>query len=363
MGLLKPLEQDIKYLKAGFLGFEKSGKTTTATLLAIGLCKRISAQTIAYFDTENGAPFMKPKIEKAGLEAFVYKGRTFADLLAFVRECEKEQIGVVIIDSVSAVWKELCTAYKNRLRRKNGFYIQDWQAIKQEWGQFSDLYVNSPLNIILCGRAAYEYDTVVNDDTGRSEMTKSGTKMRVESELGYEPSLLIEMERTQQPGGGKLTRNAIVKGDRTDLLDGKEFVNPTYENFKPHVEFILRSTGFSSVDTTRNSEDMFEDVGRSSSERKRLHAILLEKLQEALVLGDLDGRSNEAQKKRTELLLEVFGTSSKTAIESLSVEKLREGVDRVRERLSLPPGAPGSAQEDKEPVTAGATSTTDLFSE
>jgi len=74
--------------------------------------------------------------------------------------------------------------------------IRDWNPIKAESRQFTDLYLCSKLHIVLCGRAAFIYDEWINEK-GDKEIIKTGTKMRVESDFGYEPSFLFEMERIQ----------------------------------------------------------------------------------------------------------------------------------------------------------------------
>ena len=57
---------------------------------------------------------------------------------------------------------------------------------------------------------------------------------------------------------------------------------------------------------------------------------MLEELQQELILMGLSGSSAEAQKKRTELLIDVFGTSSKTAIENLYLDKLQAGLAKIK---------------------------------
>lgn len=61
------------------------------------------------------------------------------------------------------------------------------------------------------------------------ELITSGTKMATEKEMGYEPSLLIEMVKHRE--NGRIINRALVEKDRTDRLNGKKFDLPNFETF------------------------------------------------------------------------------------------------------------------------------------
>ena len=173
--LLKKAVNQTAYLKAGFMGFAGSGKTFTASQLAIGLAKDIGDnKPVAFFDTETGSDYLIKEFENAGVELLVVKTRSFRDLLGFLKEAESA-CSVAIIDSITHVWQELMEAYAKRNNRRNGLLFQDWGKLKTEWRQFTDLYLNSSLHVIMCGRAGYEYD-YSQDETGKKELLKTGTK-------------------------------------------------------------------------------------------------------------------------------------------------------------------------------------------
>lgn len=340
--LLKPAVNQTAYLKAGILGFAGSGKTYTAAELAIGLSKDIGDdKPVAFFDTETGSDFLIPKFKQAGVELLVAKTRAFKDLLDFMREAEAS-CSVAVIDSISHVWKDLLESYVRKLNRKSGLYFQDWGPIKAEWGQFTDLFINSRLHVVMCGRAGYEYDYEENAETGRKDLVKTGTKMKAETEMGYEPSLLLEMIRLKKAevsgdihDKGWINRCVVLK-DRTDTMNGKEIDYPKYKDFSPVIHFLNVGGEHIGVDTSRNSESLFDGPERSVVQRARMVEIALEEMQQELILMGLDGTSTEAKKKRTELLMELFGTSSKTAIESQSLEKLQAAVNELRARRLQP---------------------------
>jgi len=169
MKLLQALGSGQGYLKAGFLGFPKSGKTYTALLLAMGAKKEMGAEgPIAMLDTEGGSEYVHSMVkEGTGHDLLGVRSRSFDDLLAVGQECVKEGVGVLVVDSVSHVWRELCDAFltnvnkqraKRNLRPRHNLEFQDWNPLKAQWGKWTDFYLNAPLHIIICGRAGFEYD-------------------------------------------------------------------------------------------------------------------------------------------------------------------------------------------------------------
>lgn len=104
---------------------------------------------------------------------------------------------MLIIDSISHFWKEVQDSYK-KSKHRNRLHFHDWGQIKDQWGRFTDCYINSQVHIIMCGRAGYEY-AYFEDEDGKKQLEKTGTKMKAESEMGYEPSLLMEMVRENPP--------------------------------------------------------------------------------------------------------------------------------------------------------------------
>jgi len=320
------------YAKIGIFGFAGSGKTRTSFEIALGLAAKSKKKAIAFFDTEKGSDFMIPLANKAGVELFTHKGKSFKDMLQFLKEVQAEGIEVVIIDSISHVWRDLCDSYLKTKGRKY-FTMMDWGILKGQWKDYTDAYINTPIHILMLGRAGNEYETNTNDDTGKQEMVKSGTKMKVEGETGFEPDLLIEMERIEQPTG-IINRAWIVK-DRTDTLNGKSIDNPKFASFKSFFDFLNIGGEHAGIPTQSDTTQIFDRPDWSYEDRKKRKEIAIEGIQEALTLGDMEGRSADATKKRTELLIKHFGGSGKTFIENLKMEDLESGLLALRTDLGL----------------------------
>ena len=375
MALLKEAVNQSAYVKAGFLGFGGSGKTLTAALLALGLAKLHGKhKAVAMLDTETGSDFLIPIFKREGIKLFVVKSRAFADLLTVFKEAHG-QVDALVIDSVTHVWKEVCTAYEKRMKRTKGLSLKDWGPIKEEWQQFTDQYVNASLHAIVCGRAGFDWD-YETDDAGRKELVKTGVKMKTEGEFGFEPSLLFEMQRvpvadelTKDPATHGWLNRAIVLKDRAQVLHGAmhEFGGPgpvkwepVLEFVKPHLDALNLGGEHIGVDTTRNSQELFESPD-SASERKRQVQITLELIPDALIARGLGGTSAKAKEVQVRLFKEAFGTSSWTAIENMRLEELQKGYAKIVELADLEldlqreggePEKPGRAK--KEPAGASA---------
>lgn len=353
MSLLRPADKAPGYLKVGMLGLAGSGKTYTAVQLAIGTRKHFKLHgPIAFFDTEKGSDYASSTVEEAtGQPLLVVKSRSLDDLKATVRECVASGVSVLIVDSVTHVWREVCDSFLaklNEVRRANRRPVSDklefqhWSAIKAPdmWGGWTDLLLNSPLHIIVCGRLGYEYEYEENA-AGKKELVKTGVKMKAEGEFGYEPSLVVEMSAEQVMKNGEVERivhTALVLKDRTMdpalNIAGKECENPTFEFFAPHVRG-LNPSAHVPIDTSRTTEVRIDEEGSGEWAReKRGREIACEEIAAALAMADMAGTSADATKRRTALLVEVFGTASKTAMENTKADVLREGLAKLRVRLS-----------------------------
>jgi hypothetical protein len=185
------------------------------------------------------------------------------------------------------------------------------------WRGFSDVYVNSELHCILCGRLGFEYEQY-QDDNGKRQIEKSGVKMRAEKDLGYEPNMLVWMERDMDLHTKVVSRVATVLKDRSQRLDGRQFPNPTFDTFLPHVDFLALGGRHEAVDTTRNSEDAIpaDDTPHLSDMKSIRRKIVLDEI-EALLVEHYPTMTAEAKKAKADLIKRHFSTTSWTEISTL----------------------------------------------
>lgn len=346
MGLLQTMGNGQGYLKAGFLGFPKSGKTYTATLLAIGTRALFSLDgPIAFFDTEGGSEYIADRIKAlTGKDLIGVRSRSFSDLLAVGREAEKEGVSVLIADSMTHVWRELCDAHLktiNEGRKKKGLgpryrlEFQDWGIIKGKWAEWTDFYLNSKLHIVIAGRAGFEYDYEENEETNKRELVKTGVKMKTEGEFGFEPSLLVEMERSQKLGEKtEIVHRATIIGDRFGVIDGAQRDNPTFDFFKPHIA-KLTPGAHAPIDTEIKTDLGVDQDGDAQWQReKRERTILCEEIQGEL-LRHWPGQTKEEKTAKLEAIEKAFGTRSWTKVESkISIMDLRNGLKALKGTLN-----------------------------
>lgn len=342
MGLFIPAKKSQACLKCGILGFAGAGKTFTATLIAVGIAKRANIKTVYFIDTETGSDWVQPIIEKEGLSLMTVRTRAFADLVPAVKEAEAAN-AILIIDSISHFWTELTESYAKQKNRTRGLEFQDWAWLKKEWRKFTDVFLNSRVHILLCGRAGYEYDYFTTDG-GKKELEKTGIKMKAETEMGYEPSLLVLMERSQildKKGHPKTVRTATVLKDRADKLDGMVFSNPTFANFKPHFDFLEIGGEQKGIDTSRTSESMIEPPDRDFQHRAQQKTIWLDEI-ETLLTEFYPSRTKEDTTAKIAALKEQFGTGSWERIKTLEPDVLKKGFEAMAARLD--------AEREQDPV-------------
>jgi hypothetical protein len=364
--LLQEARPQTAYLKAAFFGIAGSGKSFTASVVAIGLSTLLkSDKPIAWADTETGSDFVKPRLfDPAGKKLIVAKTKSFSDLLKIMDEAEAG-CDVLIVDSISHFHDELMAAYlaTNQLKRMR---LKDWQPIKAAWREFTERFVQSKLHVILCGRSSDVWEETEDPDDGAKELKKVGTKLRAEREISYEPSLLVEMEAVQLSAkiGSPTVRRAFIRKDRFDLIDGKSFDNPTLDSFMPHIAMLNIGGEHKAIEAGRNSQDMFtrNDIGERKSIQKE---ILLEKIQNEIKKLH-PGQTKEDTRAKIDLLQELFETNSWTEISTFfSNEKLAEGLNNLQlkalraeddmakaEAVKAEPAAP--APTNGKPKTKGA---------
>jgi hypothetical protein len=307
------------YLKAGIMGFAGDGKTYTAAEIAIGLVELMRQRKlpagdkpVMFLDTETGSDWVKPRFDAAHIQLFTAKTRTFVHLLAAVKEAE-ESGSVLLIDSISHFWRNLMEEYAERKNRRRGLEFQDWAWLKAEWGKFTDAFVNSKCHIIMCGRAGYEYDFFENEN-GKKELEKTGVKMKAETETGYEPSILILMEKHQElldsKGEKRVWRTATILKDRSTKIDGQTFTNPTFKDFMPHIEFLNLGGEHLGVDLSRDNAELFTDEGTPKwAAEKRAKEIALDEIVE-LLNKHHGGAAQAAKDARADLAEKAFGSRS-----------------------------------------------------
>lgn len=346
MSIFKKAESTQAFVKAGIMGFAGSGKTFTTMQVVFGLKERMDSKApICFFDTESGSDFFKSACADRGIDLLQVKSRAYVDAVTAYGDALKEGADVLIFDSVTHIWRELCDAYGKQKNRQR-LQFQDWQFLKgpDGWQKFTDLFLNAPIHTFISGRAGYEYE-YQKDDDGKKELVKTGTKMKVETEFGYEPSLLIEMEReklsdAKNPNAKGWLHKAIILKDRTNTINGEVFEftaaqvhgNPrcVFEAVEPHFAKLNIGGAQLGIDVSRSSAELFMPDGEPKAEwARKQKQILIEEVY-GLIEAEWPGMDAAAKKRRNDVFSEIAAfagcktTKSKTAFEAMGLSAIQK---------------------------------------
>lgn len=334
-GFFTDMDNDKPFLKLGVEGFAGTGKTFLLAQIAIGLHRRIgSTKPVVFFDTERAAKFLRHIFDEAGIKVLHKQSRSLKDLQETMRLLREQQIAdILMVDSLTHVWENFLEAYKQKTKYQR-LEFQDWGIIKPTWkAEFSDHLVNDPYHFLFAGRAGYEYEQETND-RGKKEIVKSGVKMKVEGETAYEPDILVLMERFEEVLGDtkSVWREATVIKDRSTLVDGKTFKNPTYEDFSPAVDRCLKEGVKRATPTEQSAAGMFH-TEEDKAQYKRRKEIALEEI-EGLLTATWPGQTAEAKKLKVDAIFAVFGTRSWAAVGQRKAEDLEEGKAKMEKHIA-----------------------------
>ena len=208
---LRQSERKQVKLRLGLSGASGFGKTKSALLLAYGMTNDWSK--IAVIDTENSSASLYSDLGNYNvldLQA-PYSPERYIQAIEL---CEKSNISVVIIDSVSHEWNG--TGGCLDIHEKLGGRFQDWGQVTPRHQAFINKILQSPCHIITTTRRKIDYSLDVGSN-GKTQVVKHGTKEITREGFEYELTVNFEL----------INENHLVKAskDRTSLFSNKpEFV-------------------------------------------------------------------------------------------------------------------------------------------
>jgi hypothetical protein len=134
----------------------------------------------------------------------------------------------------------------------------------------------------------------------------------------------------------KQVRKAYILKERFNVIDGKEFVNPTFKHFLPHIELLNLGGTQLGVDTSRTSDGIIPDQN-SNRDWKHIESqreIYLEKIQALMTEHGISARSQEGKEKVITLLKKHFHTSAWREVETYKLDQLKAGFDTLHFELN-----------------------------
>lgn len=335
-GFFQPLENTKPFMKIALEGFAASGKTYTMAKLAILLWKLIkSTKPIVYVDSEKAGKFLLPLFNEAGIKVLHRETKSFADLMQAMALCRDRQVSeILLVDSLTHFYENYLQSYLQKVKRTK-LQFEDWGIIKPTWKrEFSEPLVADAYHMMFTGRAGYEYDNEKNAETGKREIFKSGVKMKVEGETAYEPDMLILMERYEKVLGDdkQVWREATIIKDRSGLIDGKTFRNPTGEEFLPALNACLANP-VSRPKTIEADTGLIFATEEDKRDWLKKRDVLVEEI-EALLVETWPGQTADEKQAKILALKAGFQTASWTWIKSQRPEALADGKSRIEEHIA-----------------------------
>lgn len=279
-------------LKIGMYGPPGSGKTFTALLVAEYLASR-TKKRVAFVDTERGTDFYSQAVKerKVHPEAFDFDAiytRSITEVLKEVRDLDPKQYAVVVLDSMTHLWEAAIAAYSGQQTTAGTIPFHAWGRIKKPYKELMAHLLSTPIHAIICGRQGNEF----GEDEETGETKKVGVKMKAEGETPYEPHILLRMEAIRDLKRGTLDIVAVAEKDRTGILQGNQFRNPTGETL---VKPLLPLLGDKQANVATVDETGLADAERLADEEHQREATSAESLRKLKAQFDLAGTPEEVE--------------------------------------------------------------------
>jgi len=205
---LRQSERKKAKIKLALQGSSGSGKTYSSLLLAKGLTNG-DLSKVAIIDTENGSADLYAHLGNYNVLS-LQPPFTPKKYVEAIEICEKANMEVVILDSISHCWEYLLD-YHSKLA---GNSFTNWAKIKPLEKVFLNKILQSPTHIIATMRTKQVY--VLQQKDGKYIPEKVGLKSISRDGTDYEFTLVFDVD---------IKHFATSSKDRTGLFMGKpEFV-------------------------------------------------------------------------------------------------------------------------------------------
>lgn len=236
--MFKKAEPEQGFIKMSIYGPQGSGKTFTALLIAEGLAAHMRRR-VAVVDTERGTDFYCKEVPKRSVHpaAFDFDAiytRSLLDTSEAIMGVDTNVHGVVILDSMSHMWDAAIGAYEGKTTKADTIPMQAWGKIKKPYKELLRFLMDAPMHVLILGRQKNIFE-----NTPDGQMIKTGVGMRAEGETEYEPHICARMEsKKDKDDSARSTVYAIFEKDRTGILAGRTYANPTFTIFEPVMPLL-----------------------------------------------------------------------------------------------------------------------------
>lgn len=331
-------------LKVGIYGLAGSGKTLTTLLFLEGLAN-ITKKRFAFVDTERGTDFYAQEVKERTVhpKAFDFDAlytRSIAETMDALESLDPEKYCGVAIDSITHIWEAAIAAFDGEMTKIGTIPFNAWGKIKKPYKEIMTFLLNSPLHVFIVGRLANEF----SKDEETEELTRVGVKMKAEGETPYEPHILIRMEgvkpkeKTKRRAATPGMITAYAEKDRTGILSGRTFVNPTYETVIKPLLGLLGSTQGKIASTDETATKDSDRISSKETAKELSGDLIVRKFQAKFLMC---GTHEELATVGKEITPEV-----KKKLSSLQVKELKRLYAEAEAQLKpAATPAPAAAEE------------------
>jgi hypothetical protein len=256
MELKKSKRQNVK-LRLGISGASGFGKTHSALLLAFGMTQDWSK--IAVIDTENNSASLYSDLGNFNVLDLKapYSPERYIEA---IEVCEKANVEVIIIDSVSHEWNGSGGCLD--IQAKLGGRFQDWSKVTPLHQKFIDKILQSSCHIITTTRRKVDYsiDLVGN----RTQVVKHGTKEITREGYEYELTINFELINDQHLAKASKDRTGLFMNRAEFIITSKtgerllKWCNAEPITIKEVVEKINGSLSISELTKLYNENPSFQ---------------------------------------------------------------------------------------------------------
>lgn len=317
-------------LKVGIYGPPGSGKTFSTLLFAEGLVQTMAklagtpVKRIAYADTERGTDFYCKNVPERTVHPLAFDfdaiyTRSITDVLSSLRELKPEEHGVIVIDSMTHIWDACKAAYRGKMNGAGQIPLSAWGPIKKPYKDLMAFLLNCPMHVFILGRQGNEFDKDENGD-----MEKVGVKMKAEGETAYEPHILLRFEAKRDDAGVPQPM-CLAEKDRTGILAGKRFTNPTFADV---IKPLLGTLGLVQAKMETEEQASVRDADVIAAEVEAKTAFSFDQVREFSARFDLCKAKADA-----DTLSKEIGPDLKKRMLPSDVDTLREKYNATLTRL------------------------------
>ncbi len=209
MELKKSSRQKAK-IRLALQGPSGSGKSYSALLIAVGLCK--SFEKVAVIDTENHSSELYSHLggfNVVNLEAPFTTER----YIEAIQLCERSGMEVILIDSITHQWDGVGGILQTHASMQGNSFT-NWGKLTPRHNAFVQAILQSSCHVIVTIRSKQDY--ALSEKNGKQVPEKIGLKGVTREGMDYEMTLVFNLD---------IKHNAVATKDRTGLfMDQPEFV-------------------------------------------------------------------------------------------------------------------------------------------